>query len=502
MRSLDSRWVPPALGLVAVLVSAPGMGIPSKWSDEAATTSGATRSVGDLWVLVQNIDAVHAVYYAIMHVWVDVLGTSEIAMRSFSLLAIGLAAWGVAVLGRRLGGTPLMLAGALAFAVLPRVTWLAIEARSFALTVALAVWATVVLLRVLGRWGVRWWILYAALMAFGIAVNIDVALLLPAHALTVALRWTQLERPLRSLISLVGAGVLAVAAASPIVILALGQSGQIGLSPLTPGYVASMFGISQYFSGATPVRDRLVEFPPTSLWAIGATLLAVVGWALIVRGAWISRARELVAVSVPWIVVPAVLLLGYSLVDNTYSARYLSFTTPAAALLLGAGVLSLAASRVRIAAIALVIVLAAPVYVAQRIPTGKQGTDWAQAAAIVEQNKQPGDSVYWGKQFGSTAPGLTISRIGFAYPDAFDDLPSITRVASAASTASLWGPDRFLRESTGRIKAADRIWVIGDHLGRPDSHTVRGSATFERLGLRLEQSWEGVATDVFLWVRD
>jgi mannosyltransferase len=238
------------------------------------------------------------------------------------------------------------------------------------------------------------------------------------------------------------------------------------------------------------------------VWAIGSTLLAVGGWALIARGAWKARAKELAAVCVPWIVVPTVLLIGYSFVDNIYSARYLSFTTPAAALLIGAGVLSLTAVRVRIAAIALVLVLAVPVYVFQRIPTGKQGTDWAQAAAIVEHNKQPGDSVYWGKQYGNDQPGVTISRIGFAYPEAFSELPSLTRVASAASTASLWGPDRYLRQSVARIKSADRIWVVGDHLGRADVHPVRGSATLERYGLHLEQSWLGDGTDVFLWVRD
>jgi mannosyltransferase len=498
----ERRWVPAVLGLVAMLVSVPAIGVPSKWSDEAATTSAATRSLGDLWAMMQNIDVVHGFYYAIMHVWVDVFGTSEVAMRSFSLLAIGVAAWGVAVLGRRLGGTPLMLAGALAFAVLPRVTWLAIEARSFALTVAIAVWATIVLLRALDRWRLGWWIAYAALAGFAIAVNIDVALLLAAHGVTVLLRWKQLDRPARSLISLVVAGMVAIAAASPIIVLALHQSGQIAISALTPGYVASMLGVSQYFTGATPVRDRLVEFPPTTVWAMGGTLLAVIGWALIARGAWTSRTRELAAVTVPWIVVPTVLLISYSFVDNIYSARYLSFTTPAAALLIGAGVVSLAAARVRIAAIALVVVLAAPVYVFQRIPTGKQGTDWAQAAAVVEENKQPGDSVYWGKQYGNDQPGVTISRIGFAYPEAFSDLPSLTRVASAASTASLWGPDRFLRQSAGRIRSAERIWVIGDHLGRPDVHPSRGSATFERYGLHLEQSWLGDGTDVFLWVRD
>ena len=82
------------------------------------------------------------------------------------------------------------------------------------------------------------------------------------------------------------------------------------------------------------------------------------------------RPGRLVAVTAIWIVVPTIALLAFSVLrDPVYYPRYLSFTAPAVALLLGACVAALARSRAMITAILLMFALAAaPNYLAQRSP--------------------------------------------------------------------------------------------------------------------------------------
>jgi mannosyltransferase len=493
--ALSPLW----LGLAAMLISLPGIGVPSKWSDEGATISAATRSLPDLWVLLQRIDVVHGAYYFVMHFWIAAFGTSAVAIRIPSLLAIGIATAGVAILGRQLDGPRLMIMGAAVFAVLPRVTWLAIEARSYAATAAIVVWATVTLVRAVRGGGARFWVAYGVLAAAGTIVNIYVAFAVVAHVVTVLLWRRVVSR--RAALAFGVAVVLAAAVSAPVILLAAGQTAQLTIGPFTFDYISVMFGIEQFFTGATPVRDRQVPVPPTTIWAAAALALAIVGWLLLLWGAW-TRRKSVGAVLLPAVFVPAILLIAYSaLRTNMYTGRYLSFTTPAAALLIASGLLALPRIWLRVVAVVLVVALAAPVYVFQRIPTGKQGTDWASAAAIVAAHKRTGDRVYWGPQFGGL-PGQDDARIGYTYPNDFAGLKSITLVQSPATSVSLWGLDRLLSESAGRVAAATRIWVIGDHLGDPTFHRQRGEAYFERHGLHIAQTWPGVATDVTLWVRD
>ena len=87
-RSFD----PVVVAAVAVGISAAGAARPSLWFDEAATISASTRSAAQLWRMVGNIDAVHGLYYLLMHGWYAVFPATEFASRLSSALAVGLAA--------------------------------------------------------------------------------------------------------------------------------------------------------------------------------------------------------------------------------------------------------------------------------------------------------------------------------------------------------------------------------------------------------------------------
>ena len=138
-----------------------------------------------MWALLGGVDAVHGLYYGLMHLWIQAFGASPFSVRLPSAIACGLAAAGVYVLGRRLAGSAAGRFAALVFLVLPGVAWMAADARSGGFVTATTVWCAVLLLDAIerGRWR---WIGYAVLLTLSILLFVQTAVLVLAHAITVA----------------------------------------------------------------------------------------------------------------------------------------------------------------------------------------------------------------------------------------------------------------------------------------------------------------------------
>ena len=130
------RWSA-LLGVVGFVVGALGSWRPSFWYDEAVTVFSATRPLPDLLRLLQHQDAVHGLYYLGMHFWFRVFGAGELAARLPSAIAVGRRDGGGGAARRPAGvGAGGDLVRRCCFAMLPRVTWAAAEARDLALTAA------------------------------------------------------------------------------------------------------------------------------------------------------------------------------------------------------------------------------------------------------------------------------------------------------------------------------------------------------------------------------
>jgi mannosyltransferase len=340
-RSLVRRWSHWAVPAAATaLIAATGLGRPGLWTDELATWGMATTPWSQFWWVLRFVDAVLAPYYVLMHVWVSVLGDSDLALRAPSLLAMVASAGLIGVLGARLAGrTPGLLAG-LVFAVLPSTSRYAAEARPFALTVLAACVATWLLLRAWDRPGLLRW------TAYGLAVAVlgwlhMVAVLLVASHTWVTAAWRR-ELWWRLAIA-AGAGVIAVA---PILLYGVRQRHQVAYIPPVSVYTA--------------IPYAQVVFGGVGL-AVLVALLGLFGLPL----------RFPSAVFTGWAVVPPLALIAVSAVLPMFLPRYLVYTTPGWALLAGVALARLPVPWVVVAMVA-IAGLGVPAQVSMRTAGGHE----------------------------------------------------------------------------------------------------------------------------------
>ncbi|MES9539336.1 MULTISPECIES: glycosyltransferase family 39 protein [unclassified Actinomadura] len=448
-----ARWLagpttPLACAALTLAVSLVGIRTPSLWLDEAATISMTTRSYGDMLRVFPHLDLVHALYYLLMKPWVAVFGTGALSLRLPSVLAMAAAAAGVAVVGRRCLGPTAGLAAGLVWAVAPQTSRWAQEARSYAMTAAVAVLATYLLVRALDRderrpW--RWFAAYSPAVALLGLLHLHGILLLAAHGMTLLVTRPKAGAWLRWLVS-------AAAAATPPVVLALAaqdQKSQVKWLPRPSWDVA--WTQLQFLAG-----DRALVAPVVALALLGV-VASVRG-----RASLPHRTATLPAVALPWAVVPtALLLLASGLGDPVFYYRYTTYCLPSVALLAGAGLAGIPAFVRHPAARATLVVAAAAALVGPSIRVhdyirrqDSRPDDMLAAADAVRAHARPGDAVVY------LAGSVRWSAA--AYPDVFGRLRDLGMRTDPVADASLKGRDLLPRELPPRLARVDRVWLM-DH---------------------------------------
>ncbi len=493
-----------AVFVAASLLAIAGARSVSLWTDEAVTASAARRTWPELWAMLQNIDAVHGAYYAFMKVWVDVFGTSDIALRAPSALAVGGTAVGVLLLTRRIADARTALVAAALCALLPRLTWAGIEARPYAFTALLATWSTLLLVDAVQRPRARRWVLYVALSVLGVLVNVYLALLVVAHGITVLLRY----RSRRAVLTFVVAGGVTALLVLPLLALTQAQQSQVGGGgPRGPVTIARMALVNQAFLGGTPSPEAAPLWFDLA-WRTAAVAAAAVGVALIclacVRGlSRSSRASQTVAVCVPWVVVPTAVIGGYAIaVAPLYRAHYLTFAAPAIAILLAGGVTQLRRRSWRVLVVAALVTLFACVYVSQRVPGAKSGSDWQDVAAYVAAEARDGDAVYFVARYPypGTTDQVTSRRIAEAYPDAFDGLDDLTLKESGPATGTIDGYSVRLGAVRDDLATHTTVWLIHGEKA-PEQLVEQADRELVRAGFAADTGWSGRETTVTKYVR-
>ena len=202
----------------------------SVWRDEAATWQVARRSTADIWQLLGQVDAVHGLYYLLMHALFDLLRPRHHALRLPSVLAMAVAAACVTLIGQRLAGHWAGLGAGMALGLLPAVQFHLQEGRPYALVMAGAAVSTLLLVGLLERAAPWRWAAYGVTVLLCGLLNWLSLLVLVAHAVTLCrtragrgtwARWA-------------AAAAAAVAGTAPLILFSRRQSEQISwIPPLT-----------------------------------------------------------------------------------------------------------------------------------------------------------------------------------------------------------------------------------------------------------------------------
>ncbi|HEY4023204.1 MAG TPA: glycosyltransferase family 39 protein [Pseudonocardiaceae bacterium] len=424
-RTRLDRWPSLIAPLATLVVCLIGIDSASFWRDEAATLDAVSRPIPALLRTLTQVDAVHGAYYLLLWPIVHTFGSGEFAVRFPSALAMAAAAYGIGKLGARLHSRRAGVLAGLVFAVLPQVSRYGQEARSYALVVAVAVLASHLLVGALAQPSRRRWVGYGcAIGALGL-LNLFALLLLVAHAVFVLCQ----DRPsVREWLLAAGLGCLP---SVPILVLAVRQQDQL-----------SWVGPPDANSGGD-----------LAAWLAGSVLSAVIASVLI--GLFLGRRPvrlPLASLTLPWLVLPPIVLILGSALKPVYVQRYLLFCLPALALVVGAGLATVAVAP-RVVGLVLLAVLGLPTQSAVR-QVGGHGDDIGDAATILAQEARPGDGVLFNCP-SCHYPDMP-REFEFAYPQAFAPLVDVTIAASPSTSNTLRGTE----SAHARLAHVARVWVV------------------------------------------
>jgi mannosyltransferase len=390
------------------------------------------------------------------------------------MVAVGL----IVVLGRRLTGSPAagLFAGLIA-AVTPRVAYYAQTARPYAMVFAVVVATTLTLVvaveaEVDRARGVRWWVLYGALVTVLGYLNLLALLLLVAHGAT--LLWARVERGI--LLRWLTAGAAGAILVTPLLALSMRQTAQVSWIR-TPTWHSLKTLWHGFFAGSLPIAALVLA-------------CAVVGFV-----AWLRKPAErrggagegpnlsLPVVATPVAVMPTALLMAASVVHPIFDIRYVIYGESGVALLAGAGVVTLGrlVARFRlptwlpgVAVCAVVLLGQLSTQRALRLPA--RNADYGPLVDYVAASSRPGDGVLFLSSF--------FRKIELAYPTDFSNVDDFALAKTPAQVGNYRGRLLPFSAIRPRLLAHDRVWTIGPSYRRAGHQgPAAGSPAGEQLAL-------------------
>ncbi|MGW3817185.1 glycosyltransferase family 39 protein [Streptomyces sp. NPDC005046] len=424
--------------LVMLVIGLWGLDRGAMWRDEAVTFQVARRSVPQIWHLLHTVDAVHGLYYVLMHV-VLAPHPGEIALRLPSVCGAAAAAGLVAALGVRLCRPRVGLWAGLLYAVTPMTGHFAQEGRSYALVAAGAAGATLLLVRAARSTRPGPWCAYGATVAVTCLLHEMALLLLLAHAGTLLLA----RVPARVWRAWITAAAVVGLVLLPLVLVSQGQSAQVAwLSRPGLGSVKRLLGL---FTG--PARLVIVPY-----------------LALVVLAVRPARTRpgtlSLQAVALPLVTVPPAVLLTVSRWWPLYDERYVLYALAGAPLLAAAGAERLAARLPRllphtalsgVLAVTLVFAVQLPLLRRDRVPD-RRPDNLAAVSAVAHRELRPGDPVLF-------LPSIA-RRSALAYPKGFRGIRDIALSVPAPASGTLYGREADPGELRRRLDRLDHVWLV------------------------------------------
>ena len=487
----------------------------SMGNDEVITRWAALLPLHLLAHLLSHVDAVHGLYYLLMHGWMAV-GTSPAVMRIPSVIGMTVAVALTVIIGRRLtrSGWAGLFAG-LVMALTPSISYYAQTARSYALVVPCVLGSTLALLYAMQAETaggtrarvVRRWLAYGALVVLAGYLNEMALLVLAAHGVTVLLA----RSGRRSAKHWLAAAAAAVAVAVPLLVVGARQTGIIGWIPRPNLYYLHVL-FRDYFGPSIAVEVLLFGcavaalLPPRGRWrglpggdAAQAAADPATPW-------WRRGGFSLPSVAAPLLVVPGSLLIIESLIARPlYVDRYVLYGEAGAALLAGAGMyqagrwLAAAAGRralvwapgVAVCLCTLLLQLGAQ----HRARTPQVRLyDFGGPSRYVAAHARPGDGILYVSDF--------FRKAELGYPADFRNVSDFSLAVSPEQAGTFTGVDKPLPAVRSLMLSYPRIWVLGKGPAArlpPGRFQAERTLLESRFTLAAKRHFRGVV--VTLWLR-
>jgi mannosyltransferase len=531
-----SSWLPVAV-VVAVMAVLGVWGLArhnAMGNDEVASRWAATLSLGQLFHLLGNLDAVHGLYYLLLHCWIAV-GSTPTIIRIPSVIVMTAAAGLVVIVARHLTGSAWAgLFAGLIMALDPVISYYAQTARSYAMVFCVVVAATLVLVRALeaeddaragqegaGRRARNRWIAYAALIALGGYLNELSLLVLAAHAVTVLLT----RYGSRTVRHWFASGAIGAILVLPVFVLSIKErAADTGATRPDLHDIGVLF--HDYFGATILVAVGMLALavfavlPAAALPAIRVWRPVAAAGAQDASAWWARGGLCLPSVAAPLLVLPSALLVAESVVGKAlYADRYILYCEAGAALLAGAGAYRLGQwvgpwlgrrlagwrgqdgaagwrSLVWLPGVLVCVCALVLQFGAQqrtRTPQSRQ-FDFGDPAFYIAKRAHAGDGVLFFNTF--------YRKITLGYPQEFRDVTDFSMAVSPAKAGTYNGVNKPLSEVRSLMLTYRRIWVVGHYPSAAVSApAIRGESELllSRFTLVAKRHFKGM--EVTLWVR-
>jgi 4-amino-4-deoxy-L-arabinose transferase-like glycosyltransferase len=389
--------IPLAFGVVLLAAGVArwwGLGARSLWFDEAYSVFIAQQPLPAMFGLLRTYDTHPPLHYTLLHVWMAVFGSSEVAVRMPSVLvSLGVVAL-TFLMARRLGGDRVGILAATLIAVSPFQITAAQEARMYPFLTVFGLGAAYGLWLALEEGKGRHWVAYVIFTLLALSTHYFALLLVLTQGLYV-LFVHRSRAAMRTWVRCLGLAAVAYLPLLPMVFTQLTTARAwpdirppFGIGVLTDvmgmwSFGGGLFGMGTYFRRSVlPLEARFTILLPF-VFIIIAGVAGLPGWRrrAYLLGYWLLPVLTIAAVSLRW---------------NLFYERYFSFVLPPFAILLAAGVFR-AADTLRgsgrvVATVSLLAVLAAFTLPALA-PAHRVGPayNWRGAAGYITARAQPSD---------------------------------------------------------------------------------------------------------------
>ena len=420
------------------------------WLDEAQSVAIARHPLGDLAAALRH-DGAPPLYYALLHGWMLLFGTSTFAVRSLSAVPAVLALPVALRLGRRIGGDAVGIATVVLLAVSPFAVRYAVETRMYSLLLLLGLLGAHAVLSAHRHRSKRAVVGVAVLSAAMLYTHYyAVFVLTVVGAGELWLAWRRRDR-----ISLAVAGGIVVGALTflPWFPVFMFQSRHTGAPWAPPPDANAVVGtIDAWMGGGRPAAQL------AGLMAIGCVVLALIGRrgrrGEVVLQTKFARLPAVLLATVLGTLVLAIIVDGIE--GQAYTARYLSMGAGLFLVVVACGVAVLPSRRARRTLLAVLVAAELSVCIEN---AWQPRTQAGEVAAVLNAQARPGDViVYCPDQLGPSTSRLLHTPVRQTVfptagsPKVVDWVDYRDRIADAKPAA--------FGAQVDRLAGRHRVWLV------------------------------------------